>query len=175
MMLFILSAVGIGLMISSLALNQQQGMLGAFLFLMPAVILSGFATPIANMPEVVQTLTYINPLRYFLIILRGVFQEGDSFDILAHYYWPMVLIALVTLSFADWLFRHLDELGELTQIEPMFFAITPDVSCFSLLPYRHLQINTIIRHSKATNHRIQTVWAGTGDINMLHEDTCQQH
>lgn len=106
MFLFILSAVGIGLMISSLAVTQQQGMLGAFLFLVPAVILSGFATPIANMPEAVQTLTYINPLRYFLIILRGVFLEGDSFDLLLPYYWPMVIIALVTLSFAGWLFRH---------------------------------------------------------------------
>jgi ABC-2 type transport system permease protein len=106
MFLFILSAVGIGLMISSLAVTQQQGMLGAFLFLVPAVILSGFATPIANMPEVVQTLTYINPLRYFLIILRGVFLEGDGFDLLLPYYWPMVIIALVTLSFSGWLFRH---------------------------------------------------------------------
>jgi len=106
MFLFILSAVGIGLMISSLAVTQQQGMLGAFLFLVPAVILSGFATPIANMPEVVQWLTYINPLRYFLIILRGVFLEGDSYANLLHYYWPMVIIALVTLSFAGWLFRH---------------------------------------------------------------------
>jgi len=106
MLLFILSAVGIGLMISSLAVTQQQGMLGAFLFLVPAVILSGFATPIANMPEVVQWLTYINPLRYFLIILRGVFLQGDSYDLLLHDYWPMAIIALVTLSFAGWLFRH---------------------------------------------------------------------
>jgi ABC-2 type transport system permease protein len=106
MFLFILSAVGIGLMISSLAVTQQQGMLGAFLFLVPAVILSGFATPIANMPEAVQLLTYINPLRYFLVILRGVFLEGDSFALLLPYYWPMIIIALVTLSFAGWLFRH---------------------------------------------------------------------
>jgi ABC-2 type transport system permease protein len=106
MFLFILSAVGIGLMISSLAMTQQQGMLGAFLFLVPAVILSGFATPIANMPEVVQTLTYANPLRYFLIILRGVFLEGNSYEVLLPYYWPMVVIAIVTLTLAGWLFRH---------------------------------------------------------------------
>lgn len=106
MFLFILSAVGIGLMISSLAVTQQQGMLGAFLFLVPAVILSGFATPIANMPEVVQWLTYINPLRYFLIILRGVFLEGDTYSLVIHYYWPMAIIAVVTLSFSRWLFRH---------------------------------------------------------------------
>jgi len=106
MFLFLLSAVGIGLMISSLAVTQQQGMLGAFLFLVPAVILSGFATPIANMPEVVQLLTYLNPLRYFLVILRGVFLEGDSYAVLYHYYWPMALIGLTTLALAGWLFRH---------------------------------------------------------------------
>ena len=95
-----------GLMISSLALTQQQAMLGAFLFVVPAVILSGFATPIANMPEVVQWLTYADPLRYFLVILRGVFLQGDTADLLLHYYWPMAIIALVNLSFAAWLFRH---------------------------------------------------------------------
>ncbi|MCU7960802.1 MAG: ABC transporter permease [gamma proteobacterium symbiont of Bathyaustriella thionipta] len=106
MFLFLLSAVGIGLMISSLAVTQQQGILGAFLFLVPAVILSGFATPISNMPEIVQQLTYINPMRYFLIILRGVFLEGDSWELLLDQYWPMAIIAVVTLSMAGWLFRH---------------------------------------------------------------------
>jgi hypothetical protein len=106
MFLFILSGVGIGLMISSLAVTQQQGMLGAFLFMVPAIILSGFATPIANMPTVVQWITYADPLRYFLIILRGVFLEGDDASMLLHYYWPMAIIAVVTLSFAGWLFRH---------------------------------------------------------------------
>ncbi len=104
--LFLLSAVGIGLTISSLAVTQQQAMLGAFLFLVPAVILSGFATPIANMPDTVQLLTYVNPLRYFLIILRGVFLEGSSYSDLYEYYWPMALVGLTTLSFAGWLFRH---------------------------------------------------------------------
>lgn len=106
MFLFLLSAVGIGLMISSLAVTQQQGILGAFLFLVPAVILSGFATPISNMPALVQQLTLINPLRYFLVIVRGVFLEGDSFDLLMNQYWPMAIIAVVTLAAAGWLFRH---------------------------------------------------------------------
>jgi len=106
MFLFLLSAVGIGLMISSLAVTQQQGMLGAFLFLVPAVILSGFATPIANMPYLVQLLTSINPLRYFLVILRGVFLEGYSYAMLLDYYWPMALVGLITLTLAGWLFRH---------------------------------------------------------------------
>lgn len=106
MFFFLLSATGVGLMISSLAVTQQQGILGAFLFLVPSVILSGFATPISNMPELVQLLTYINPLRYFLIILRGVFLEGDSYPLLFDQYWPMAIIALVTLTTAGWLFRH---------------------------------------------------------------------
>jgi len=106
MFFFLLSAVGIGLMISSLAVTQQQGILGAFLFLVPAVILSGFATPIANMPELVQHLTLINPMRYFMVILRGVFLEGDSYALLLNQYWPMAIIAIVTLSLAGWLFRN---------------------------------------------------------------------
>jgi len=106
MLLFLLSAVGIGLMISSLATTQQQGILGAFLFLVPSVILSGFATPIANMPDLVQYLTLLNPLRYFLRVLRGVFLEGNDIALLTDQYWPMAVIALVTLALAAWLFRH---------------------------------------------------------------------
>ena len=104
--LFLLSAVGMGLLISSLAVTQQQGLLGAFLFMVPAVILSGFATPIANMPEAVQYLTLLDPLRYFLIILRKVFLEGVSFDVLVHEFWPMAAIGVASLSAASWLFRH---------------------------------------------------------------------
>ena len=106
MFLFLMSAVGVGLMISSLAVTQQQGILGAFLFLVPAVILSGFATPVSNMPEVVQQLTVVNPLRYFLVIVRGVFLEGDSWTLLFDQYWPMAIIAVLTLAAAGWLFRH---------------------------------------------------------------------
>lgn len=106
LLLFLLSTVGIGLMISSLSITQQQGLMGAFLFLVPAVILSGFATPIANMPELVQDLTYINPMRYFLIIVRGVYLEGNSYTDLISQFWPMTLIGLVSLSFAGWLFKH---------------------------------------------------------------------
>lgn len=104
--LFLLSAAGIGLMISAIAVTQQQAVLGAFLFLVPAVILSGFATPIANMPDAVQTLTYVNPLRYFLIVVRGVFLEGDGYALLRDQYWPMAIIGLFSLALAGWLFRH---------------------------------------------------------------------
>lgn len=105
-LLFLLSAVGIGLMISSLAVTQQQGMLGAFFFMVPAIILSGFATPIRNMPSVVQNLTLLNPMRYFLVVLRGVFLEGTPFNLLIPQFWPLALIGVVTLVIAGWLFRH---------------------------------------------------------------------
>ena len=102
---FLLSAIGIGLMISSISLTQQQGLMGAFMFLVPAVVLSGFATPIINMPEFVQKLTLLNPMRYFLVIVRGVFLQGASFDILWSQYVPMALIGLVSLAVASALFR----------------------------------------------------------------------
>jgi ABC-type multidrug transport system permease subunit len=68
--------------------------------MVPAVILSGFATPIANMPRAVQIITYIDPLRYFLIILRKVFLEGAGFGLLLDQFWPLALIALGTLTLA---------------------------------------------------------------------------
>lgn len=104
--LFLLSAVGIGLMISSIAVTLQQAILGVFLFMVPAVILSGFSTPIANMPQVVQWLTYLDPLRYFLVVVRGVALQGDSYGLLLNQYWPMAIIGVVSLAMAAWLFRH---------------------------------------------------------------------
>jgi ABC-2 type transport system permease protein len=104
--LFLMSAIGIGLMISSMSISQQQGLFGAFIFLVPSVILSGFANPIANMPTFMQYLTYLNPMRYFLIILRSVFLEGATISMLAHQYWPMAIIGLTCLFLAGWLFRH---------------------------------------------------------------------
>jgi len=104
--LFLLSGVGAGLLISALSATQQQGLLGAFLFMVPAVILSGFATPIANMPQAVQWLTLLDPLRYFLVVLRKVFLEGAGFALLVDQFWPMALLGGGTLLLAGWLFRH---------------------------------------------------------------------
>ena len=104
--LFLLSGVGVGLMISSFAVTQQQGLLGAFIFMVPSIILSGFATPIRNMPLLVQNITLINPMRYFMVVLRSVFLEGTPFQLLIPQFWPMALIGVVTLSIAGWLFRH---------------------------------------------------------------------
>jgi ABC-2 type transport system permease protein len=106
LVLFLLAAIGVGLMISSMSLTQQQGLLGVFLFLVPAIILSGFATPIANMPTLVQKITLINPMRYFLVIVRGVFLQGDSVVDLWPQFWPLALIAMGSMSCATWLFRY---------------------------------------------------------------------
>ncbi len=103
---FLLSTVGLGLMISSLSVTQQQGLLGAFLFVVPSIILSGFATPIANMPHWVQQFTLVNPMRYFLVILRGVYLEGTPVHLLVSQFWPMAVIGVVNLTAAGFLFRR---------------------------------------------------------------------
>ena len=72
----------------------------------PAIILSGFATPILNMPPAVQKLTLVNPLRYVMVIVRGVFLEGTPFHLLIDQFWPLAVIGIVTLSMASWLFRR---------------------------------------------------------------------
>jgi ABC-2 type transport system permease protein len=104
--LFLFSALSVGLMISSVAVTQQQGLLGAFLFMVPSVMLSGFATPIANMPVWMQHVTLINPMRYFLVIIRGVFLQGAPFGVLASQFWPMAVIGLVNMTVAGFLFRR---------------------------------------------------------------------
>jgi ABC-2 type transport system permease protein len=85
--LFLMSSVAIGLFISTICSTQQQAQISTFFFSMPAFTLSGFAFPIENMPEWIQYLTYVNPLRYFLVIVRGVFLKANGLDIL----WPQVL------------------------------------------------------------------------------------
>lgn len=104
--LFLLSSIGVGLMISSIAVTMQQGLLGAFLFLVPAITLSGFTTPIENMPLWIQRLTLLNPMRYFMVIVRGTFLEGSPFYSLIHQFWPMAVIGVVCMILAACLFRH---------------------------------------------------------------------
>jgi ABC-2 type transport system permease protein len=106
LVIYILSIIGVGLMISAISATQQQALLGAFLFIVPAVILSGFSTPIANMPGFMQALTYLDPMRYFLIIVRRVFLEGAGFGYFWPEIWPMIVIATVNLAAATWFFRH---------------------------------------------------------------------
>ncbi len=85
--LFLMSTLGTGLFISTISSTQQQAMMSTFFFYFPAVLLSGFMFPVANMPVVVQWITYANPLRYFLVIIRGLFLKGVGAEIL----WPQML------------------------------------------------------------------------------------
>jgi ABC-2 type transport system permease protein len=106
MVVYLAAVIGVGLFISSLARTQQQAILGAFVFMVPAFTLSGFATPIENMPGWLQVATLANPVRHFLVIVKGLFLKdmpaGEVFPSL----WPLALIALLTLSAATWLFRR---------------------------------------------------------------------
>jgi ABC-2 type transport system permease protein len=88
---YLLSVLGFGLFISTISRTQQQAMMASFLFFAPAVLLSGLMFPIENMPSIVQLVTYLNPLRYFLIIIRGVFLKGAGIGIL----WPQFLALFI--------------------------------------------------------------------------------
>jgi len=88
---YLLSVLGIGLFISTISKTQQQALMATFLFYLPAVLLSGFMFPIENMPDVIQWSTYLNPLRYFLVIIRGIFLKGNGLAVL----WPQLLYMLV--------------------------------------------------------------------------------
>jgi len=98
--LFILCQLGVGLLISTVCSTQQQAMVTAFFFIMPAVTFSGFGFPISTMPRWLQTLTYLDPLRYFLVVLRGVYLKAVGFDLL----WPQMAgmallgVGVLTLS-----------------------------------------------------------------------------
>jgi ABC-2 type transport system permease protein len=103
---YMTAVIGVGLFLSSLVVTQQQAILGAFTFFMPAVLLSGFMTPIENMPDWVQALTLVNPARYFMVIARGLFLKAmPAREVLAQV-WPMAAIALATLAASAWLFRR---------------------------------------------------------------------
>jgi len=85
--LFLLCMLGVGLLISTVSSTQQQAMVTAFFFIMPAITFSGFGFPISTMPQWLQYLTYLSPLRYFLVVLRGSYLKGVGMEIL----WPQML------------------------------------------------------------------------------------
>lgn len=105
-LVFLASVIGVGLFISSISRTQQQAILGAFIIMMPAVLLSGYATPIENMPDWFQTLTYANPLRYFMVISKGVFLKDIPLEVVWENTWPMALIAFFTLTLSGWFFNR---------------------------------------------------------------------
>jgi len=106
LILFVLAAVGIGLMLSSVAATMQQAMLFGFIIIMPFSLLSGLTTPLTNMPAALQALTAVNPLRYAIDIAQRVYLEGSTLASLTQDLFPLALIAAVTLTVASWLFRY---------------------------------------------------------------------
>jgi ABC-2 type transport system permease protein len=98
-LIFLVAISGVGMTISAFCKTQQQAVLSSFMFMQPAVLLSGYAFPIENMPKVVQYVTYLNPLRYFITIVRGVFLKGVGWDIL----WPQVVpLAFMAVFYVGW-------------------------------------------------------------------------
>lgn len=106
LMLFMTASVGIGLALSAFAATMQQAMLYAFVLLMPMMLLSGLTSAISNMPTIMQYLTMANPLRYAIEMVQRVYLEGAGLPLLYNDMWPLVVIAMVTLPAAVWLFRH---------------------------------------------------------------------
>ncbi|NBT84927.1 MAG: ABC transporter permease [Alphaproteobacteria bacterium] len=106
MVLFITSIIGVGLFISSLSKTQQQANLGTFVFMVPTMLLSGFGTPIENMPDWLQPLTWFIPISHFFIIIKGIFLKNMlALEVLTHV-WPIAFIAIFTLSIAAWMFKQ---------------------------------------------------------------------
>ncbi len=105
MVVFVIAVSGIGLFISSLCSTQQQAMLGSFTFMMPSILLSGFATPIENMPTWLQPVTYFMPLRYMLILTKGIFLKNMSTLFVLQNIWPLALMGICTLVGSGLFFR----------------------------------------------------------------------
>lgn len=103
---FNIAIVGVGLSISAISLNMQQAMLFTFFLIMPLMLLSGLLTPVQNMPYGLEIGTYANPLRFSLDLVQRVYLEGASFDQVKWNFVPMLVLAVMTLPLAAWLFRN---------------------------------------------------------------------
>lgn len=103
---FLFSISGIGLFISAISNTQQQAILGSFVFLLPSILLSGFATPIENMPSWLQPLTALTPLKYYLILIKGVFLKDISWEIAWTLIVPMFFLGIVFMSITMIFFRR---------------------------------------------------------------------
>ncbi len=105
-LLFLITASGIGMTISAFCSTQQQAVLTSFMFLQPSILLSGYAFPIQNMPVIIQYITYLNPVRYFIAIVRGVFLKGSGWEILWPQLAPIFIMAIVYIAWASALFKR---------------------------------------------------------------------
>ena len=104
--IYLLTSLGVGLFISTFSATQQEAMLATFLFFLPANLLSGFMYPIQNMPVSIQYITYLNPLRYYLVILRGIFLKGIGIDVLYPQIIALLLMGIAVVTFSALRFRR---------------------------------------------------------------------
>jgi ABC-2 type transport system permease protein len=103
--LFLLPALGVGLFISTISATQQEAMMSTFLFFFPAMLMSGFIFPIDSMPRVMQILTYVDPMRYMIRILRGIFLKGLGVSYLWGDLLGLLLLGIAVITFAAMRFR----------------------------------------------------------------------
>jgi ABC-2 type transport system permease protein len=103
---FLLSVVGFGLFISALCRTQQQAVIGTFVFMTPSMMISGFATPVENMPVWLQYIAEGVPIKHFQIVTRGLFLKDIPADMVWTHTWPNIIIAVVTLVAATMFFRR---------------------------------------------------------------------
>lgn len=106
MLIYGLSLVGFGLLISALSSTQQQAFIGVFVFMMPAVLLSGYVSPVENMPEWLQQATWINPIRHFTDITKQIYLKNADITVIWHSLWPLMVIAVGTGAIAYYLFQR---------------------------------------------------------------------
>lgn len=104
-LLYGLALAGVGLFISSLCATQQQAFLSIFAFIMPAMMLSGFAAPVENMPVWLQYATWINPIRHFMEVVKAIYLKDATLTHAASLAWPLLVIGAATLSAAAFIFR----------------------------------------------------------------------
>jgi ABC-2 type transport system permease protein len=104
-LLFLLSGLGVGLLVSTISNTQQEAFMATFLIFQPTMLLSGFMFPVRSMPEVFQWITLVNPLRHYLEIVRGIFLKGAGLDLLWPQYGALLVIGSVILWFASTRFR----------------------------------------------------------------------
>jgi ABC-2 type transport system permease protein len=97
---YILSGLGLGLLISTVSNTQQEAFMLMFFFFLPAIILSGFMYPVENMPAIVQYATLANPIRHYLVIVRGIFLKGAGLDVLAPQIATLAVMGVTVLWFA---------------------------------------------------------------------------
>jgi ABC-2 type transport system permease protein len=104
-LVYLMSTVGLGLFVSTVSRTQQQAIMGGFFLMMPAILLSGVMTPIENMPEWLQPLTWFNPVRYAVELLRGILLKGAGFADLWRSFLALFGFGTVILAFASLRFR----------------------------------------------------------------------